>query len=195
MRSLAVVVLVVLTSSARAEVPAPHRYLLGGQLALGAAALDDLEFAQSASASAGLRLIAGLYGVARLRHASPVRGSLLADLVAGALAGAASDGSVDPYAEPERRRHQTELSIGLRYAARWWWAETIVGGQLRYEVGGRSDSDALWTYDATLGVWLTEPQAGVDSFRLGLFGSASLEAHNGAFSRGLVGLELTADVL
>jgi hypothetical protein len=192
-RSLALVALVVLASStpALAERAERPRYLISPQLALGAAALDGTEFAQSWSLAGGLRVLPGIYTLVRLRQTSTFEGSLAEDLVVGWV----SDGQSHNHATGEDRTHETGLDVGLRGSTRWVWAELTAGGAFRYQVNGTGfHNRGLFTLDGTLGVPLTGATSG-DSARLAVFGNASFDAATGAFNRAIFGLEVTLELL
>ncbi|MEO8700795.1 MAG: hypothetical protein ABI867_12170 [Kofleriaceae bacterium] len=172
--------------------PGQPRWFVSVEVASGAGALDDIEWAQSFSLAVGIHVLPGLVGVARLRETSPVRGSLADDAFTGWLL---FDDPGAP-APPQSRVHQTELTAGLRLQGKALWAEALFGPQLRYLPNGAPgfDNRALWILDTAIGVRLTKPSRG-DSADLGVFVGAGIEPLTGRFARTLLGVELTADFL
>jgi hypothetical protein len=211
-RSLLIIGL--LAASAHADPTPPStaepqpRWLITGQIGTGAADLDNIEFAQSWSLGAGVRFLPKLYLVGRLRHTSPVHGGLPEQAFREWLLG---EDLSDITENPDRRIHQTDLAVGVRVRGKSLWAEALIGGQLRYLIGGQGgfDNRSSLIVDTAIGVQLTKssrrdsPQragrgtspSASGSIDGGMFVGAGIDPLSGRFARTLLGFEITADFM
>lgn len=102
------------------------------QLGLGVRGDDALELASSWTLSGGLRLSRRVLAVARLRHTSGLRDSLVEDLAIGWL----FEGDGPPDFDDRPRTHLTELAAGLRFDLGRVWVDAVAGPALVYQVNG-----------------------------------------------------------
>lgn len=192
-RSLLIVSMLAATANADPAPPSSEqrpRWLVTGQIGSGAANLDNVELAQSWSLAAGVRVLPKLYLVGRLRHTSPVHGGLPEQAFREWLLG---EDPSDVTENPDRRVHQTDLAAGLRLRGKALWAEALIGGQLRYVIGGQGgfDNRSSLVLDTAIGVQLTHR----DSINGSVFVGAGIDPLTGRFARTLLGVELTADIM